>query len=345
MLPSALDDLIDLSCALGADPSLVQGGGGNLSKKIDGTLWVKASGFWLSEARDRDIYVPVDLAAIRARMSTALADAGTSEIHVTALGESGLRPSIETTLHAALPHPVVAHVHSVAAICWSVLAGGRDALEERLNGLKWSWVPYARPGVPLTQALAGNAGPDADILVLASHGIVVGAPDCTTAQELIEEIERRLARPARLPQAADLARLAAIARGTGYRAADGVALHSLATDPVSLGHVRRGPLYPDHVVFLGIDAPIVPAGAAPEIREIAAACRGNPPYVLVEGAGLLVKDDISPGAVAMLSCWADVLARLPADAELRTLDEEACFALLGWEAEDYRRTLRRASGG
>ena len=32
------------------------------------------------------------------------------------LNPGGLRPSIETTMHAALPHPVVVHVHCVETI-------------------------------------------------------------------------------------------------------------------------------------------------------------------------------------------------------------------------------------
>ena len=42
---------------------LVQGAGGNSSVKQDDVLWVKASGAWLSEAKEKEMFVPVELAA------------------------------------------------------------------------------------------------------------------------------------------------------------------------------------------------------------------------------------------------------------------------------------------
>ena len=59
------DDLRALSARVGADPLLVQGPGGNTSLKADGLLWVKASGAELADALTRDIFVPVQLPALR----------------------------------------------------------------------------------------------------------------------------------------------------------------------------------------------------------------------------------------------------------------------------------------
>ena len=42
----------------GANPLLVQGAGGNVSWKEEDTLWVKASGTWLSDASAEDIFLP-----------------------------------------------------------------------------------------------------------------------------------------------------------------------------------------------------------------------------------------------------------------------------------------------
>ena len=40
------------------NPLLVQGAGGNVSWKEEDTLWVKASGTWLSDASAEDIFLP-----------------------------------------------------------------------------------------------------------------------------------------------------------------------------------------------------------------------------------------------------------------------------------------------
>ena len=56
-----LAELEALSARIGADPLLTQGAGGNTSLKIDGTLWIKASGTWLAHALERRIMVPVEI--------------------------------------------------------------------------------------------------------------------------------------------------------------------------------------------------------------------------------------------------------------------------------------------
>lgn len=54
--------LLVVSERLGRDPLQVQAAGGNTSVKRDGAMWVKASGTWLADARERDIMVAVDAA-------------------------------------------------------------------------------------------------------------------------------------------------------------------------------------------------------------------------------------------------------------------------------------------
>src|SRR5512138_3710491 len=96
--PAELQSLRNVSARVGRDIRLVQGAGGNTSLKADGVLWVKASGAWLMEADQRDIFVPVDLpGALRAL------EQGIERMPV-ADPAAKLRPSIETSLHALLPH-------------------------------------------------------------------------------------------------------------------------------------------------------------------------------------------------------------------------------------------------
>ena len=120
-----------LSARIGADPLLIQAAGGNSSLKSDGVLWVKASGTWLADAERKPIFVPVDIE--QARRSFA---AGADKVPALALpgAPAGLRPSIETSLHAFLPQRFVLHVHSVNAIAWCVQGDAQRALTPRLDG-------------------------------------------------------------------------------------------------------------------------------------------------------------------------------------------------------------------
>ena len=53
------ESVIDFCSDIGGDAFLVQGAGGNVSWKDGDTLWVKASGTWLSEAKYKEIFLPV----------------------------------------------------------------------------------------------------------------------------------------------------------------------------------------------------------------------------------------------------------------------------------------------
>ncbi len=57
--PQVLKELRRMSARVGKNILLVQGAGGNSSVKHGDVLWVKASGTWLADAEDKDIFVPV----------------------------------------------------------------------------------------------------------------------------------------------------------------------------------------------------------------------------------------------------------------------------------------------
>jgi rhamnose utilization protein RhaD (predicted bifunctional aldolase and dehydrogenase) len=339
MQPVELQALREVSARVGGDINLVQGAGGNTSLKQGGVLWVKASGAWLAEAEKRDIFVPVDLAgALRAL------EQGVEKMPL-ADPSAKLRPSIETSLHALLPHRVVLHVHAVNAIAWSACSGSEHEMALRLQGLAWARVPYRRPGLPLSQVVGqATARQRPDVLILGNHGLLVGAEDCAAAEALVHEVERRLHLPARPAPAGDSAALAAACRGTDYRPATDDVCHRLATDVRSLAIVTAGSLYPDHVVFLGPAMRAVAEGERVADVVIANEAANLPPPValLVPGAGVIVRSDIQPGAEAMLICLALVAERLPVDAQISYLPADEELALLDWDAEKYRKALTAA---
>lgn len=341
--PSAPAELAALSARLGADRGSVQGGGGNTSYKSGDDFWVKASGTWLAHAETQDIFVHLPLSGVRSAMAEP--DPETALLALAPTG--GARPSIETSLHALMPQAVVLHVHSVNTIAYAVRTDAETALAARLEGLDWAWVPYRRPGLPLTDAIRealANARGAPDILILGNHGLVVAGNDYTTAEARLRDVETRLALPARAPSPPDLARLAAV-NDAGWTIADDPSLHAIGTDATTRAIALRGALYPDHVVFLGERGFALPEAAeadSPASLRAAlnvAAARGaqEPAYVIVEGAGVLLSPSLSPGACAMLGCLADVGLRLDGPESLRYLTLEDVAALMGWEAEAYRR--------
>ena len=319
--------LLAYAASIGADRTLVQGAGGNVSLKRDGVLWVKASGTWLAEAQRRDIMVPVRLDSMLAQLHAG--DAEDLTAHVLD-NPSGLRPSIETTMHGALAHPVVIHVHCVNTMAWAARVDAEAAITPLLAGLRWMFVPYIRPGAPLTRSILERMAPGVDVIVLGNHGLVVGGADTQAAADLLRETCRRLVRPERAPPPADAAVLAEVAAATGYVPAKDRSAHRLATDAATLEVARRGSLYPDHVIFLGPGVAVWPEHPT---RSLPA------PLLAVPGAGVLLSADASAGAQALAGCLSDVAARLTADEPLVPLSAAQESELLGWDAEHYRQSL------
>ncbi|WP_249140705.1 class II aldolase/adducin family protein [Bradyrhizobium manausense] len=326
-----------MSARVGRNILLVQGAGGNSSIKQDDLLWVKASGTWLADAEHKDIFVPVPLGAARAALAQ-----GDERVPLAPNAGTALRASIETSLHALMPHMVVLHVHSVNTIAWAVRTDAREEFAKRLEGLAWRWIDYHHPGLPLAKVVNDTLAKDkVDVLVLGNHGLVVGAATCAAAEALVDEVERRLALTPRSAIPADEEALRSICAGTAYRLPKDPQCHSVAIDPYSRAIAISGSLYPDHVVFLGPGLPVLEQGE--DLRAPASQVRADglphPAALLIPGLGCVVRKDASDGAEAMLSCLTLVTCRLPRTAQVRYLTHENEHALVSWDAERYRQQL------
>ena len=149
-----------------------------------------------------------------------------------------------------------------------MLEDGAARVAPLLDGLKWQWVPYTRPGFPLFRTIS----PGADIYVFANHGLVVAADTLEAAVALLATVGRRLARPI---QAAPTGSPRGVERA-GYRFADAPAL-----TPHGATFAAAGTLYPDHLVFLGSGAALIDSVV------------GAPPVILAPGFPPLVREDLA----------------------------------------------------
>ncbi len=305
------------SARLGQDPLRVQGAGGNTSIKQGDVMWIKASGTQLADAGMRDIFVAVDRTAARAE---ARSEQGDGSCKTTVLDPANtLRPSIETTFHAVLDWAVVAHTHSIATLVHAVSTEGRAAAREKLAGLGAVFVPFAKPGLPLTREILARAHPEARVFVLENHGLIVCGEDVAGTAALMDEVEERLAMPVRdIPTTCPSG-----AAPVGF---DWTRESWIAQDRNACASALRGSYYPDHVVFLG---PALPT------EDHA----GTPPAILFEGTGIAMRRTATTSQRAMLRCLCDLLSRLPADWTPVPIGHAAEAELLDWDAEKYRQTL------
>jgi rhamnose utilization protein RhaD (predicted bifunctional aldolase and dehydrogenase) len=322
-----LRPLLELAARVGRDPMLTQASTGNISLKLEDVLWVKASGKWLADATSEDILIPLDLEDLRASLWE---NRDPAEKHSNA--------SIETAMHVALPHPVVLHVHSLNAIAWAVRYDAAVQLETRLNGLRWQWIPYVPSGLPLAREIEKGLSvrPNIDVLVLGNHGLVLGAQDSQAAEDLLAEVERRLAIPARQAHPADYARLADLAADSPWALPDDDTIHALATDPVTRRVLEGGYLYPCQAIFS--DAALPELFRADPVPEMESRPQENPgrPFLIVKGCGVVVSRTMAAAEAAMLSGLAQVVQRVDPSAPIRYLTQDEVAAISSTAAYRYR---------
>jgi len=337
MANDSLDELVEVSARVGRNLDLVQAGGGNTSIKENGTLWVKASGKWLVHAADDDMFLPVPMADIARQL--AAEDEKFPE-YKTRTG-AALRPSVETAVHAVMPQRVVIHVHSVRTIAWGARAHGDEGVAPLLEGVRWSWIPYTHPGIPLAIRIQRELEKRPDVLILENHGLVVGGEDCAAAEDLLRDVERRLDGPVRLASAPDLDRLKTLMQDEWEIAADSET-HALAMSAKSREIARGGTLFPDQCVYLGPGAAVVDAGdtlaAAERYREV---YNFEPVFLIVAGAGVLTRRDMKRAARELLLCVKRVIERIPDEAQPVYLPASQVARLMNWDAEKYRIAMAR----
>src|SRR5690242_6947904 len=116
-------------------------------------------------------------------------------------------------MHAVVPHRVVLHAHCVNTISLAVRQDGPMLLQQKLEGLRWQWIPYVASGLTLARAIerALSISPNTDLLILGNHGLVIGGEDSKAVEDLLCEVRRRLDVVPRQAHPADYAMLAEIA--------------------------------------------------------------------------------------------------------------------------------------
>ncbi len=319
--PSDLAELATFSARIGADPMLIQAAGGNTSVKDGDVMWIKASGTLLAEALDKEIFVPCDLPAMRD--SLAQGQARADQPQEFSLMPGGLRPSIETSLHAVFPQRVVAHAHCIHTLCHAVQADPKAAIGDKLDAFNWALVPYTKPGANLATQVAQVVQQGCDVVILGNHGVIVAAETVAEADQRLSAVHQALQQDQVPLKSAQLDQVP-----PGW-VPGSAALSHVALDPALCAMATTGSLYPDHVIFCGIGA--VATTQPPDAD--------SPPFVLVPGKGALLRADASQGAQALAQCLGDLLTRIPPGTPLTYLTLEQNGELLNWDAEKYRQAM------
>ncbi len=278
-MPGSNEDValrVYTSRLIGAEPSLVLHGGGNTSVKTQllddleapvDVLCVKGSGW------DLGAIEPAGLPAVRLstlldlRRRAALDDAAmVNAARTRLLDASAPTPSVETLLHAFLPHRFIDHSHADAILS---LADQADAagLAQRVFEGRLAVVPYVMPGFALAKLAAEvyEANPDCEGLFLLQHGLFTfGATARESYERHVQAVTRaeafigsatRVPVPASSVATVEYTSVAPTLRGRlgasrryVFDRRTSPSIEAFVADPRLRELSARGPATPDHVI-------------------------------------------------------------------------------------------------
>ena len=292
---------------LGRDPLLVLHGGGNTSVKTHArddlgeeheVIAVKGSGADMADIE------PWGLPAVklrplrRLRALEALSDEAMVNVQrLNLLDASAPNPSVETLLHAFLPHKFIDHTHAAAVLSLVDQPDGEALAREVYDG-RMGIVPYIAPGFGLAKAAAEvfDRDPGVEGLILHKHGIFTFGETAREAYERMIEMvslaESRLrqGRPVVFqPRAlaggiAAAAEIAPILRGAAALPAEQAGAEptrfvmTFRTSPEILAYVngadieaysQRGVVTPDHIIRTKNKPLVLPQPEAGKLDEFA----------------------------------------------------------------------------
>jgi hypothetical protein len=250
-----------------------------------------------------------------------------------------LRPSTETAMHCIFRDRVVVHVHSVNTIVWAVRSDAPMRLAEQLSDLYWQWVPYARPGLPLALQISKllASSPRSNVFVLGNHGLVVCGNDCGSVESLLAEVERRLSVVPRTIPKHHLMLDALTEDSSSWRLPAVEALHALGTDLICTQILKAGFLLPCQVTLGGPKIRILPYSVPfSQFAQYANGRDGEPRFVVVEGGGSIVHNQMTTDEEAMLTGLARILLRTEECAPVRYLNKQEVTELAADARDDHR---------
>jgi rhamnose utilization protein RhaD (predicted bifunctional aldolase and dehydrogenase) len=328
--------VIQFCSEIGRNPLYTQGAGGNVSWKEQDTLWIKASGTWLANANTENIFLPVELSTLQSELKNQNFNV-TPKLKI----ESNLRPSIETILHALMPHKVVVHLHAIEILAHLVRSDCLESIKQLIDSHTcWSLVDYHKPGADLAEAVSQALleEPNLDVIFLKSHGVVIGGDN-------IGDVKEKLIRLSLLFKTNDQfdSRIFSPHPKTlnnDYIAVDDPEIQKLALNKDLFNLFSENwALYPDHIVFLGAH-PFVYTSVEECKKEIES-LEVHPQIVFIRECGVYTNQTLSKAMLEQLRCYLNVIERQQPGVILSNLSLPQISELLNWDSEKYRMSLSK----
>tara|TARA_Y100000817_G_scaffold50654_1_gene36431 strand:+ start:1357 stop:2466 length:1110 start_codon:yes stop_codon:yes gene_type:complete len=201
---SLIKDFVEISKYFGQRFDLTQAAGGNSSIKIGGEMYIKSSGYSLSEVSLDNGYTILDNEKLKnflIRVKNKKIDSNIEKKSISILKNSvllGASPSIESYSHTLLKKFTI-HIHPIASNIVSVNKKSKEIFwqifNKRSKNEGFFYVEYKPPGIDLaneiTKTVLGKeeefSGYKTLIFFLENHGMICSSD---TKEDLINSVER-----------------------------------------------------------------------------------------------------------------------------------------------------------
>lgn len=371
-------DLITVSRAYGSKKEYVIAGGGNTSYKNKQHLWIKASGINLGTIDeggfcllDRQKLNDLPNQTFSENSATREEQVKNALMNCRVNPESGLRPSVETSLHNLFSYHFVVHTHNTLV---NGLMCSQQAAEKALEifGEKVLYVAYSDPGFVLFKLISEQIaeyktrfGHDPKIVLIQNHGIFVAADTVEEIDVLYNEVKEKLIAAVgfapetkKIPVSEKMIELLPALRmllsGEKIKVATAFNSSWIEKFVVSEQTFRNGiakPFNPDQMVYCGSEYLYLDRGdSVAELIEEAKVKIANfksrrgtaPKIVFIQNKGAIVAED-SPVSVEYLKdivndfCQISTLSASFGGPHPLT-DDQISF-IENWEVENYRKKV------
>ncbi len=326
--------LIDTTEKVGNDINLVQGPGGNISYKENGFMLIKASGTKMSDVKKKNIFVKTN----HGKIISALKRKEKDPIKNSWEDINKIRPSIETSMHAIMPHKCVLHVHCVNTLSWIVQENYINKIKIFLKDENWISVPYKKPGISLSRSIENELHKNKfDVIFLSNHGLVVGADSPQKAYLITKRISERLFLGELEKNKVCKKNFDNFLFSNKYKLPKYEYVHRIAFSNIHTNMAIKGDLFPDQIVFL--ENGIVLVENVRELNNLVKLSDSELPVVLIPNIGILVPKVFKEVNEETLLGLSMIISRIPKSATLNYLSKINRDEIINWDLEKHRQKI------
>lgn len=377
-MSQGVKDLIEISRFYGQKKEYVIAGGGNTSYKNDKHLWIKASGINLGDITENGFCVMdrKKLAEIPNQQFSTDSDQREEEVKNALLNsrvdpDSGLRPSVETSLHNLFDYSFVVHTHSTLVNGLMCSANAAEKTSE-IFGDEALYVPYTDPGYILFIAVQkeikkykAKFNKEPQIVLLQNHGIFVAADSIEEIKSIYADVKAKIiAAFDAFPEEMELPvseKMIEVLPAIRMLLSDGKLKVSTAfnsswaagfiTDKNSFANGIEKPFNPDQMVYCMSEYLFIENSASVEtiieeaktkIADFKTRKGAVPKVLFIQNEGVIVAED-SPVSVGYLKDMVNDFCQISKMSENfggpHPLTPEQAAFIENWEVENYRKKI------